>query len=320
MNDVSCLIISSSIDYSTDLVCYRLEECGVSYLRINRDCFSSYEILYDTEHDYLIVGMAGSKYRIGTKTLRSVYFRAPVFLRTGKGFSLEEQLYRSQWSSFIRNLIVFDKAKWVNHPVATYRAENKLYQLEQAKQFGLDIPKTWVGNALPDEISDSRLYIVKSLDTALFYDNGKELFTYSTMVMGKELREAEIKDAPVIIQECVCGKTDLRVTVVGDELYAVAIKKEGKHIEGDWRRTPKENLEYIPVDLPTGLQNSIRQYMHSMGLEFGGMDFALVDDTYYFIEVNPTGEWGWLVYSSHLPIDQAIVKTLMMEKAHGGKS
>lgn len=313
MNDVSCLIISSSIDYSTDLVCCRLEECGASYLRINRDCFSSYEILYDTECDHLIVEMAGSRYRIGADTLKSVYFRAPVFLRTGKSFSLEEQLYRSQWSSFIRNLIVFDKAKWINHPVATYRAENKLYQLKQAKQFGLDIPKTWVGNVLPEEISDSQLYIVKSLDTALFYDNGQELFTYSTMVTGCELRKAEIKDAPVIIQECICGKTDLRVTVVGDELYAVAIKKDGKHIEGDWRRTPKENLEYIPVDLPIGLQNSIRRYMHFMGLEFGGLDFALVDGTYYFIEVNPTGEWSWLVYSSNLSIDCAIVQALVGE-------
>jgi glutathione synthase/RimK-type ligase-like ATP-grasp enzyme len=53
--------------------------------------------------------------------------------------------------------------------------------------------------------------------------------------------------------------------------------------------------------------------MRFLGLEFGGIDFALVDGTFYFIEVNPTGEWGWLVSVSDLPIDKAIVNSLVME-------
>ena len=127
MNDINCLVVSSTIDYSTDLICYELEKRRKRYARINRDHFSNYDILYSLESDRLSVAIDGKEYGITPKSLESVYFRAPVFLRTGKEYSLQQQLSRSQWSAFIRNLIVFDKAKWINHPVATYQAENKLY-------------------------------------------------------------------------------------------------------------------------------------------------------------------------------------------------
>ncbi|HAU31931.1 MAG: hypothetical protein XD78_1008 [Desulfotomaculum sp. 46_296] len=313
MNDVNYLVVSSTIDYSSDLICYELERRRKSYLRINRDHFAEYKILYSLETDCLNIKMDGSTYKITSDTLKSVYFRAPVFLRTGKTYSLHEQLYRSQWSAFIRNLIAFDKAKWVNHPVATYRAENKLYQLKCAKRFGLAVPATYLGNSLPADIKKECTYVVKSLDTALFYDSGQEMFTYSTIVTGRELFNAEIKSAPVIIQKCLQNKTDLRVTVIGDELFAVSIIKNGRKIEGDWRQCAKEELNYDRIDLPSKMRQQILDLMRFLGLEFSGIDFALVDGTYYFIEVNPTGEWGWLISTSHLPIDKAIVNSLVME-------
>lgn len=313
MNDINYLVVSSTIDYSSDLICYGLEQRRKSYLRINRDHFAEYKILYSLETDCLIIKIDGSTYKITSDTLKSVYFRAPVFLRIGKTYSLQEQLYRSQWSAFIRNLITFDKAKWVNHPVATYRAENKLYQLKCAKRFGLAVPTTYLGNSLPADIAKECTYVVKSLDTALFYNNGQEMFTYSTMVTGRELFNAEIKSAPVIIQKCLQNKTDLRVTVIGDEIFAVSIIKNGRKIEGDWRQCAKEELNYDRIDLPSKIRQQILDLMRFLGLEFGGIDFALVDGTYYFIEVNPTGEWGWLISTSHLPIDKAIVNCLVME-------
>ena len=313
MNNVNYLVVSSTIDYSSDLICYELERRGKSYLRINRDHFAEYEILHSLKADCLNIKMGHIAYKVTSDTLKSVYFRAPVFLRTGKTYSLQEQLYLSQWSAFIRNLIVFDKTKWVNHPVATYRAENKLYQLKCAKSLGLTVPTTYIGNSLPADIKREYTYIVKSLDTSLFYDNGQEMFTYSTMVTGEELLNAEIKSAPVIIQDCLHNKTDLRVTVIADELFAVSITKKGRKIEGDWRQKAKEELTYQRVDLPPKIHRQILDLMRFLGLEFGGIDFALVDGTFYFIEVNPTGEWGWLVSVSDLPIDKAIVNSLVME-------
>lgn len=308
MNEVNQLVLSSTIDYSTDLVCAELKKRGLNYLRVNRDLFPEYEITYTLQDNTLRIKLGGSWYLLTLESVRSVYFRAPVFLRTtGKFFGIEEQLKRSQWSSFIRNLIVFDRASWINHPVATYQAENKLYQLKIAQRIGIAVPETYVGNTLPQSIVPDRIYIVKSLDTALFYNDGKEMFTYSTMVSGEELLHSEIKAAPIFIQEYLSKKIDFRVTVVGDSIFAVSITRNGKALVGDWRMSDKDNLEYIPIELPQTVKKQIFELMRCLNLSFGGIDLALVGNTYYFIEVNPTGEWGWLATCAGIPIDKAIV-------------
>jgi glutathione synthase/RimK-type ligase-like ATP-grasp enzyme len=312
VNDIQCLVVSSTIDYSTDLICYELEMQGIRYLRINRDRFSQYKITYSLEESCMQITLNNRLYMIKENSLKSIYFRAPVFLRTSKSYSLEEQLYRGQWSAFIRNLIIFEKAKWVNHPVKVYQAENKLYQLKLAKKNKLDIPKTFMGNMIPKEINLERPYIVKSLDTALFYEKDKEMFTYANILSGEELLNSEIQYAPIIIQECLENKTDIRVTVIGTELFAVSILEDGEQIKGDWRRTTTEDLEYKKILLPTSVETKITKLMGELGLEFGGVDLALVDGKYYFIEVNPTGEWGWLVSSTDLPIDKAIAENLVI--------
>lgn len=311
MNNINYLIISSTLDYSTDLVCCELEKREKKYLRLNRDCFSDYKLIYDLEQGHLSVEVEGISYLIKNEDLEAVFFRAPVFIRSmSKLYSLQEQLQRTQWSSFIRNLSVFNKARWINHPFFTYGAENKLYQLKIAKECGLKVPKTFVGNEAPRIIEPDSIYAIKSIDTALFYENGQELFTYTCMMKGKELLEAQLQDAPVIIQEYLQDKIDIRITIVGDLLYPVSITNNKKSILGDWRKLDKDCLEYIPIKLPEKLQSKIKNMMKLLNLNFGGMDLAMVGEDYYFIEVNPTGEWGWLVTTTGIPIDKAIVEFL----------
>lgn len=317
MNEINYLVLSSTIDYSSDLICAEFEKRELNYLRINRDLFQEYEIVYSLQDDAFKFKVDGIWYSISSKAIKSIYFRAPVFLRTtGKARTVEEQLKRSQWSAFIRNLIVLDKAVWMNYPVATYRAENKLYQLKIAKECGLTVPETYIGNSLSQNISRNKTYIVKSLDTALFYENGKEMFTYSTMIGGAELLSAEIQLAPVIIQEYLSPKSDLRVTFVNNRLFPVAITKQGMTLEGDWRKNNKDNLTYTKVELPEIVEKKLILLMEKLNLSFGGIDLALVGDKYYFIEVNPTGEWGWLTSCAGLPIDKAIVDALVERGAN----
>lgn len=314
MNNVNHLVMSTTIDYSSDLICAELEARGQKYVRLNRDRFVNYIIEFDLQKGYLVAKVGDTEYILHEDSIHSVYFRAPVFYRTsGKPYTVDEQLKRSQWSAFIRNLIVFGKAKWINHPVSIYRAENKLLQLKLAKQCGLAVPNTFLCNSLPGSVKPENTYIVKSLDTALFHDGNCEMFTYSTMVSGHELQDAEIKIAPVIIQEYLSSKIDLRVTVIGEQIFPVSITKHGEAIAGDWRKNSKDNLKYTPIQLPSETKIKIIKLMKNLGLSFGGIDLALVDDEFYFIEVNPTGEWGWLVSSAGLPIEKAIVDYMIKE-------
>lgn len=309
MSNIEHLVISSTLDYGTDYICYEMMSRGLCYLRLNRDQFSDYDICYDLSADTLHIDSDGRHYEVDPGTLRSIYFRAPVFVRTNAPRSIESQLYRSQWSSFLRNLMVFDGPKWVNHPRETFVAESKALQLRVARRVGLTIPETWVTNCIPALRSDGP-FVAKALDTALFYEEEQELFTYSSVVTDDELNKADLRMAPVILQTYLADKIDLRVTVVGTRVFAVQILRDGYGIEGDWRKTPKEELVYRPISLPGDLENKLLLLMQSLGLVYGGIDLIYSGGQYYFIEVNPTGEWCWLAESSDLPIQKAIVDCL----------
>lgn len=248
MNKVQYLIISSSIDFSSDYICLELEKRKQSYLRINRDFFNDYQIIYNLTREEMIIKIKDEWYSLENETLKAIYFRAPVFIRAyGKHYSLEEQVSKSQWNAFIRNMVVFSNAKWVNNPVATYKAENKLLQLKYAKGEDLAIPETYVANTFPMKF-EKNTYVVKALDTPLFYDEGDELFTYTAVLSRQEMEEANLSIAPVFIQEYISPKIDLRVTVVGNKIFPVKIMCDGQGIDGDWRKKKRKNCNIYRVN------------------------------------------------------------------------
>ena len=100
------------------------------------------------------------------------------------------------------------------------------------------------------------------------------------------------------------------MTIVGKQLYSVSISKNNNGIYGDWRKQSKDNLDYKVIDLPPDVESNIHRLMGLLNLTFGGMDLIMSNGNYYFIEVNPTGEWGWLNECFNPSIDTLIVDHL----------
>lgn len=308
MSKVEILIISDTMDFTTDYVCLELHRRNTSYLRINRDKFEEYKIVFDINSVILNITINSEKHIIDNRSLKSIYYRAPIYLHdTYKpNLSFDKQLSRSQWAAFLRNLTLFENSKWINNPVDTFRAENKMLQLKYAQKIGLKCPHTLLLNSIENiELDKNTNYIMKSLDTVLLRQDDKEAFVYSTVVTGEELTTSELAVAPIVIQEYLYPKVDLRVTVISEKIFAVKIVKNGLGIAGDWRKE-KENVDFIEVDLPEEICKKCIQIVSDLGLAFGGIDLILHNEKFYFIEVNPTGEWAWLVNKSGLKIDKTI--------------
>ena len=60
--------------------------------------------------------------------------------------------------------------------------------------------------------------------------------------------------------------------------------------------------------------------MEKLKLNFGGIDLAYVNGEYYFIEVNPTGEWGWLEIKTGMKISSEIKMALCGEKDYAWRN
>jgi glutathione synthase/RimK-type ligase-like ATP-grasp enzyme len=311
VNDVEILILSSRLDFTTDYVCLELGNRRRKYLRINRDEFADYSVTLDTETATLIIEHGGVAFRIAEPGLKAIYFRAPTYLRDiyQPDLPADVQLYRTQWAAFARNLAIFENVFWMNNPVATFKAENKLLQLKYARKAGFICPTTIVANTCPKSVLDEEEYIVKSIDSAILRVDDQEAFVYANRLKGHDIRAANLSLAPVMLQNYIHPKVDFRVTVVGESVYPVKIMADSMGVEGDWRRLSHE-VDFFQCTLPEQVTKSCVNLVSSLGLAFGAIDLVQCQDVMYFLEINPTGEWGWLVRRSNLPIAQGICNYL----------
>lgn len=308
------LILGSRHDLTCDFVVAALRRKGVPYLRLNSEDLASTQLALDPVAATLHVSVRDTRFQLADHTLRSVLYRRPTFLRGRTHTALEPQaeLLRSHWAAFLRNLMVFDTALWVNHPGRTYLAEHKALQLKQAARLGFSVPRTQMANTaatLPDVAAGDNQVVAKGLEPVLIRESNNETFGFTQFVDLPSLSQDDLRAAPVILQEALRTKTDLRVTVVGDVVFAVEITRDNQPIEGDWRCASRE-ARYTPVELPRQVGSRCIELVSTLGLRFGAIDLALRDGSYYFLEINPTGEWAWLVDAAGLAIDQAVADLL----------
>jgi glutathione synthase/RimK-type ligase-like ATP-grasp enzyme len=120
---------------------------------------------------------------------------------------------------------------------------------------------------------------------------------------------AEILDySPMILQRRIEKCRELRVTVIGDMVFACQIittSNSPQHI--DWRIDDAETLPHRLVEIPDQLKNQLRNMLHNMGLNFGAFDIIQdFDDSYYFIELNPNGQYYWIEILTGAPLSDSM--------------
>ena len=309
------LLLASKFDFSCDYVVAQLRRRGTPYFRLNSEDFEQFAIIAVPSEPGVYLEARGLSIQLSPETLKSIYFRRAVYPQEPftDRHSVHEQLSRSHRSAFMRSFMVFDSCKWINHPAATYKAEHKAVQLSVAHNLGFNIPRTVITNnseGILQAAEGDRTIAVKGLETVLVWKGGLETFGYTSLIDTGFAEHSHLSSAPLIAQEALEDKLDLRVTVVGDEVFCASVTSRGNPIRGDWR-LEKTDAEFRPFDLPPDISEMCLRLTKSLGLVFGALDLAVQQDTYFFLEINPTGEWGWLVDQADLPIDKALADSLL---------
>ena len=307
------LILASRYDLSCDYEVWALRRRGHAYFRLNSEDLPSYSLCLDPCRRRLSCHSNDLRVEVDADRLVGVYFRRPTFLREASqaGRRPEKQFQRAQWAAFLRSLMVFDGARWVNHPTRTYEAEHKMIQLRTAHDVGFDIPATYCLNSehlLRNRIKGP-LVAIKGLDTVLVRTDTAEVFGYTNLLSRDELEDAELKGTPLIAQRALTDKLDLRVTVLEDRWWCASVTEGGTGIAGDWRLR-KADVAFSDFALPKSVGERCVELTRRLGLAFGAIDLALSDDRFFFLEVNPTGEWAWLQEEVQFPIAAALADLL----------
>jgi glutathione synthase/RimK-type ligase-like ATP-grasp enzyme len=200
------------------------------------------------------------------------------------------------------------------------RAENKELQLRLAAAAGLETPRTLITND-PDAVrafaADCEAGIVaKMLSSFAVRDaEGRESVVFTTPIAPADLEDLDgLRYSPTTFQERVPKRLELRVTVVGERVFAASIDSASRAgAEVDWRRKGLElALDWQPFDLPEGVRQRILALMDALGLNYGALDVVLTpDERFVFLEVNPAGEFFWLERAPGLAISDALADVLL---------
>lgn len=205
-------------------------------------------------------------------------------------------------------------------PVQRIRhAENKQLQLQVARELDLEIPRTLITND-PEAVKEfaescENGIVTKMLSSFAVYENGQERVVFTNPVKPEDLEDLSgLRLCPMTFQEMVPKAMELRVTVVGREVFSASIDSQSSdRAVHDWRRDGLALVEeWKPYDLPGEIKERLLRLMDYFGLNYGAIDIIVTPDgRHIFLEVNPGGEFFWLERCPGLPISKAIADVLL---------
>jgi hypothetical protein len=185
----------------------------------------------------------------------------------------------------------------LNHPADMAAAALKPYQLVAAARHGLRVPET----VLSTDAAAAR-------DLARRHDGRvvvKPISRGAARFVTAEDRSGWSR--PIHLTQQRIDKThDIRLTIVDGELFAVRI--DSPYL--DWRTDP-DRCRHRADEVPPEVAAAVRDLMAGLRLRFGALDFAIDHSgQWWFLEVNPNGQWLWLEHATGLPISRAIAAAL----------
>ncbi|RNA61898.1 MvdD family ATP-grasp ribosomal peptide maturase [Chryseobacterium nematophagum] len=313
------LIITHTKDnFSIEKVTEYIEKNNCEVIRFDVD-------LYPLENKLSTVFQDGSwvsfletsekKYRLDD--IKAVWYRRAYNMGKGLKDELDPKFYgaamgevRNTLFGFLESIDAYSLGK----PSIYRRLDSKEEQLKIAEKIGFKIPETCITNS--PEIA--RKFIIKhqnvigKMQTGFaIYEDGVENVVFTNVIDEGKLQELDsLVYCPMQFQRRITKKKELRVTVVGQDIYAFEIdSQQSEEASIDWRKDGVNLLDkWVRTELPVDIEEKIEELLDVYNVDYGAIDIIVSpEDEYYFIEINAAGEFFWL---DNLTQDHLISKSI----------
>lgn len=309
------LLVTNRRDITMDYVVAELRRREIPYFRLNTELLPQ-ALCSMASHPRSAWTISIDGQNISGADIKGAYFRrpgAPIIPEVV--FDDGERAYvAAEWSSFLKSLYCRLEGLWLNSPNAIFAAEDKPLQLMLAHEIGFNVPAVVVTNDLQSvsTITEASQAVCKPLRQSVLTGEAERVI-FTRRVGEIEKTEAEsIALAPFIVQTEILKKYDVRVTVVGERIFATAIwSQEHPETEVDWRQGSRPDLRHEKISLAPIIQEQCLALLARLGLRYGAIDFVCDrEGTLWFLEINPNGQWAWIENLTGYPIASAIANEL----------
>lgn len=230
---------------------------------------------------------------------------------------LEEKLWADDWNQVVKgilSMLVYDGVKIVPSYPQSLVFENKLSFPSISKTGGFPYPNTLVSNhksMLRRKVEDGK-NILKPFSQKKYIINQSE-YGAKVIRMTQELLESMNEgDSPVLLQDEIIKQFEVRVTTVGKISFACKIdNQKSDKASLDWRRYDFDNVPHTSMILPPEISSGIQKIHNKLSVNYSAIDFAVdVNDNWWFLDFNPSGQWLWIEKLTTMPITQSILEYL----------
>lgn len=252
---------------------------------------------------------------VDLRDIRSIYVRRPTTFVFPESMTDSERRFATREARRgVGGLLMSLACSWVNHPSKAADAEYKPYQYATAAQCGLDVPRTVITNVPADAGKHSAhlgsAIVYKTLASASVVDGRNVKLVYTHPIEAADMADRRVSLTASQFQQRIPKVRDVRATVVGRRVFAANILADTDRGLLDWR-SDYAALRYEPVSLPPGVESALLAMTERLGLAFAAADFVVTaDDRHYLVDLNPSGQWGWIEEATGLPIAAAIAAHL----------
>jgi ATP-GRASP peptide maturase of grasp-with-spasm system len=323
------LIISNAEDRSTGEVISWLHYNGREVLRINSsDNIFIHHISFLPQTE--IIFSVNNIKRISTCDVSAYWYRRgtkkELFTKKNIGFSSPE--LRELITNYLEdaNMVfadfLFHVLESTAHRIgAIDRAvNNKLIHLKIARELNIRVPATIIADNIHglENLAEKESIISKSVSNGFFYERTvqgrKDTYgLYANEITQQDRERMPSSFFPSLVQENIRKKFELRIFYLKGAFYSMAIfSQRNKKTAVDFRKYDEAMPNYtVPFELPDVMRKKLKRFMQAVSLDTGSIDMIYGNDSqYYFLEVNPIGQFGMVSYPCNYYLEKLIAHTL----------
>ncbi|MFD4876233.1 ATP-grasp ribosomal peptide maturase [Streptomyces sp. NPDC058420] len=313
---MTVLVLTCEEDVTADMVVVHLHASGVPVVRIDpADLTGGVALSGEYVHGAFRGHLSAGGRLVSVSGLRSIWVRRP-------GTPATRAPQPSAWlteeaSQALYGMLRGSGARWMNHPDASRRARHKPWQLRLAQHSGLPVPATLITTFPQAAREFSRRFpdlVVKPVSGAHPQDPPRAV---PTSRVAPDTDFSAVAFGPTLLQRRVAKRADIRLTVVGDRMLAArtATAPDADPGEVDVRFTTSAQ-PWHPVEVPPRIAEAVLTYMREAELAYGAFDFAEdADGTWWFLECNQSGQFGFVEAETGQPIARTIAEWLALPAA-----
>ena len=322
------LILTDQFDVHANVVITELEKKGIPYFRFDLDVESLKKTSITFEKQ--IWKITQKECTITSKMISCVWCRRPfveLSLQERGCTEVDFKIWRNEWDKTLLGLYnTIKDIPWLNPLRKAYKGENKYFQLDIAEKTGFNLPETLISNEkekIEKFVHNHKRTLFKLMSQEI-YDVGDNDFKglYTNIISESDIVNfGETGENPIVLQEYIDKKYEVRYTVVGRQHLVCRIESQASDkAKCDWRRYDISNTPHYKMTPPDNIVQKVDRLLGELGLEYGALDFIVTpDDEWIFLEINCMGQWLWIEQLTGLPISKAIVKWINEHiNYHGG--